>query len=85
MKKIKGRKEVKIVILDSFRNLTDQEIKKKISDFWEDLEYLKKIKILLLDYPELNITKIESQGVKNLWKKISLERQKDIYNGAWKY
>jgi hypothetical protein len=85
MKKSKGREEVKNMVLDQFRFLTDSEIEKKISEFWDDLEYLKKIKILLLVYPDLNITKIEFQGIDVLWKEIPLERKKDIYQGAWKY
>ena len=72
-------------MLDQFRFMTDQEIEKKIFDWWEDLEYFKKLKVLLIAYPDLNITKIEFQGIDVLWKKIPLERQKDIYNGAWKY
>lgn len=72
-------------MLDQFRFSTDQEVEKKILDWWEDLEYLKKIKILLLAYPDLGICKIESQGIDILWKKISLEQKKDIYQDAWKY
>ena len=73
------------MVLDGFRNLTDQEVKKKISDWWEDLEYFKKLKVLLIAYPNLNITKIESQGVADLWRKIPLERKKYFNQGAWKY
>lgn len=69
----------------NFRNLTDQEIKKRISDFFDNLEYIPKLKILLRFYPELNITKIEKIGVTDLWEKIPLEEKKDIYQDQWKY
>jgi hypothetical protein len=72
-------------MLDQFRFMTDQESEKKIFNFWEDLEYIPKLKILLKFYPELNITKIESQGIKNLWGKIPLEEKKNIYQDQWKY
>jgi len=73
------------MVLDSFRGLSDQEIKKKIDEFFSDLEYLEKMRILLRVYPNLNITKIESQGIGILWRKVSLERQKNIYQEQWKY
>jgi hypothetical protein len=72
------------MVLDQFRFMTDQEIEKKIFDFWEDLEYMPKLKILLRIYPELNITLIEKKGVKDLWEKIPLEEKKDIYQDQWK-
>jgi hypothetical protein len=72
-------------MLDRFGSKTDQEIEKEISSWWEDLEYLKKIKILLLAYPDLNITKIEKSGTGKLWKEIPLERKKEFYEDAWKY
>jgi len=57
---------------------------KKINDWWEDLEYLEKIRVLLLAWPGLDITGIEHQGVSVLWKKVDPERKKDFYQDAWK-
>ncbi|MBA7528741.1 hypothetical protein ES705_20931 [subsurface metagenome] len=72
-------------MLDSFNLKTEEEIKKMISDFWEDLEYLTKIKILLRAFEGYSITKLESRGIAKMWKALSLERQKDIYQEQWKY
>ncbi|MBA7529749.1 hypothetical protein ES705_21948 [subsurface metagenome] len=72
-------------MLDPFYNLTDQESKKKVDDFFSDLEYLDKIRILLREFEKLNITKIEEQGIKTLFRKISLDRRKDIFQEQWKY
>lgn len=71
--------------LDPFYLKSKEETKKMIDDFWEDLEYLTKIKILLKAYTHLNITKIESQGVNILWRKLGIEKQKEIYEDQWKY
>jgi len=73
--------------MDLFRLKTEKEIKKMISDFWEDLEleYLTKIKILLRAYPGYSITKLEERGISKMWKALPLQRQKDIYNEQWKY
>ena len=71
--------------MDQFRFMTDQEIKKQISDFWEDIEYLTKIKILLKAYPGYSITKLESRGIAKLWLAIPLDRKKEIYEDQWKY
>ena len=63
----------------------DQKVdEKKINDWWADLEYLEKIRVLLLIYPKLNITSLEFQGINNLWKTAGLERKKDLYQDAWK-
>lgn len=63
----------------------DQEItEKKINDWWVDLEYLEKIRVVLLAYPKLNIFSIENQGINNLWRTTSLERKKELYEDAWK-
>jgi len=71
--------------VDSFRNLTKEESEKKLNDWFFDLEYLEKMRILLRVYPNLNITKIEGQGIGILWRKVDLEKQKDIYQEAWKF
>lgn len=63
----------------------DQGItEKQINDWWEDLEYLEKIRVLLLAWPKLDISGIERQGVSGLWKKVNLERKTDFYQDAWK-
>ena len=72
-------------MLDSFRLRTPEEVKKIISEFWEDLEYLAKIRVLLKAYPDYSITKLESRGIAKMWKALSLERQKDIYQDQYKY
>lgn len=72
------------MVLDQFRFMTDEGIKKRISDFFDDLEYIPKLKILLRAYPELNITKIELKGIDVLWEKISLGEKKNIYQDQWK-
>ena len=72
-------------MLDSFANITDQEIKKRISEFWEDFEYLAKIRILLKAYPGYSITKLEARNINKLWKSLSLEKKKDIYDNQFRY
>jgi hypothetical protein len=72
-------------MLDSFRYKSESEIKKMINDFWEDLEYLVKIRILLKAYPGYSITKLEARNINKLWKSLSLEKQKDIYKDQYKY
>ena len=69
----------------SFRFNTDQEIEKIISDFWEEAEYLMRIRILLRVYPKFNITELENRNVEKLWKSLSLEQKKNIYSDAHKY
>ena len=68
---------------DKFK--TDEEIKKEISSWWEDLEYLVKIRILLKAYPGYSITRLESRGIGKMWKALSLEKQKDIYQDSFRY
>ena len=72
-------------MLDSFRYKSESEIKKIINDFWEDLEYLVKIRILLKAFPGYSITKLESRNINKLWQSLSLEKQKDIYQDQHKY
>jgi len=74
------------MLLDRFRFMTNQEVEKEINNYFEDLEYLKKIKVLLLAYPDLGgICKIEKSGIGKLWKEIPLSRKKELYEDAWKY
>jgi hypothetical protein len=72
-------------VLDSWRFKTKEEIEKMINDFWEDLEYLVKIRILLKAYPDYSITKLEERNINKLWKSLSLEKQKDIYQDQHLY
>ncbi|RXG65453.1 hypothetical protein ES695_07830 [Candidatus Atribacteria bacterium 1244-E10-H5-B2] len=71
--------------MDLFHLKTDQEIKKMINDFWEDTEYLMKIRILLRAYPGFNITKLESRNIEKMWKSLSLKKQKDVYQDQHLY
>jgi len=68
-----------------FRFQTDQEIRKTIDDWFFDLEYLERLRVLIRVYEKLNITKIEEQGISTLWRKIDLSRKKEIYQEAWRY
>jgi len=72
--------------MDIFRLKTEPEIEKMIFDFWEeDIEYLVKIRILLKAYPDYSITKLEERGISKMWKSLSLEQKKDIYNNQYRY
>jgi len=71
--------------LDSFGNMTDQESKKKVDEWFLDLEYLDRLRVLLREFSRLNVSKIEEQGVAILWRKISLERKKEIFRSAWQW
>jgi len=73
------------MVLDQFRFMTDQEIEKRINGYWEDLEYLVKIRILLKAFPGYSITKLESRGIGKLWKALSLKKQKEIYQDSFRY
>jgi len=72
-------------LLDNFKYKSDPEIEKIISDFWDDLEYLVKIRILLKAYPGYSITKLERRGVSELWESLSMDQKKDIYNNQFRY
>ncbi len=72
--------------MDIFYLKSESETKKMLSDFWEDdIEYLMKIRILLKAFPGYSITKLESRGIAKMFKALSLERQKDIYQSQHKY
>lgn len=72
-------------MIDPFYLENESKIKNMIKEFWEDLEYLVKIRILLKAYPGYSITKLEERNINKMWKALSLERQKDIYQGQHKY
>ncbi|MBA7542503.1 hypothetical protein ES705_34826 [subsurface metagenome] len=72
-------------MLDPFYLKTEEEIKRMIKNFWEDLEYLVKIRILLKAYPGYSITKLEARNINRMWKSLSLEQKKDIYNNQYRY
>ena len=71
--------------MDPFYLKDKKEIEKMLSDFWEEAEYLVKIRILLRVYPKFNITKLEERNINKLWKSLSLEKQKDVYEDQYKY
>ncbi len=71
--------------MDPFYLKSESESKKMISDFWEDLEYLVKIRILLKIFEGYSINKLEQRNINKLWKSLSLEKQKDIYQDQYKY
>jgi len=71
--------------MDSFRLKTDQETKNMIKEFWEDCEYLVKIRILLKIFEGYSINKLEARNINKLWKSLSLEKQKDVYQDQYKY
>ena len=73
------------MFLDPFDNLTDQEAKKKVDEFFNDLEYLEKIRKLLKYYPKYNITKLEQKNIFKMWKAIPLEAKKGIVEYQLKY
>jgi hypothetical protein len=71
--------------MDPFYLKTKKEAEDMVKNFWEDLEYLVKIRILLRVYPKFNITKLEERNINKLWKSLSLERKKEIYQDQYKY
>ena len=71
--------------MDPFYLKNESEIKDMIREFWEDIEYLSKIRILLSAFPGYSITKLESRGIAKMWQALSLEQRKDIYIDQYKY
>ncbi|MBA7578739.1 hypothetical protein ES695_14000 [Candidatus Atribacteria bacterium 1244-E10-H5-B2] len=71
--------------MDPFYLKTKKEIEKMLNEFWEDLEYLVKIRILLKIFEGYSITKLEARNINKLWKSLSLEKQKDVYQSQHKY
>lgn len=72
-------------MVNPFQYKSESEIKDMIKNFWEDTEYLVKIRILLRIFEGYSITKLESRGIAKMWKSLSLERQKDVYNTQHKF
>jgi len=65
----------------------EEELRLKVSKWWIDLPYLKKLEILLSredkregfkGYPAFNITAIEGVGVRTFWDYNNLEQKKAI-------
>ena len=79
------RKGDKIMVLDQFYRKTEPEIKKMLNDWFFELEYLERLRVLLRVYEKLSITKIEEQGVSTLWRKVNLQRQKELCQENWQY
>jgi len=73
------------MVLDPFRLKTNQEIIKQVDEWFSDLEYLVKIRILTKFFPGYSIGKLEERGISKMWKSLSLERKKDIYDSQYKY
>jgi hypothetical protein len=71
--------------MDMFHLKTKKEIEDMLKIFWEDTEYLMKIRILLRVYPKFNITKLESRNVEKLWQSLSIEQRKNIFQDQYKY
>ena len=59
----------------------EKELEIKVSKWWMDLPYLKKLEILLErgtksgQYPNFNITAIEGIGIRTFWNYNSLEKK----------
>ncbi|MBA7555284.1 hypothetical protein ES705_47942 [subsurface metagenome] len=71
--------------LDPFYLKTEKETSDILKIFWEDTEYLMKIRILLKIFEGYSITKLEARNINKLWKSLSLEKQKDVYQSQHKY
>ena len=72
--------------MDPFYLKSQKEIENMLREFWENnIEYLMKIRILLSAFPGYSITKLEARNINKMWKALSLERQKDIYQDQHKY
>ncbi|MBA7689557.1 hypothetical protein ES703_98065 [subsurface metagenome] len=71
--------------MDPFYLKTKEETEKMLKIFWEDTEYLMKIRILLKIFEGYSITKLEARNINKLWKSLSLEKQKDVYQSQYKY
>jgi len=57
----------------------EKEFRVKINTWFNSLKYLQKLGIILEEYPKLDVTSIELQGLNNLWRTAgSLERKKLI-------
>ncbi|MBA7642830.1 hypothetical protein ES703_50539 [subsurface metagenome] len=54
----------------------EEEFKTKVNTWWNSLKYLQKLGIILEEYPKLDVTSIELQGLNNLWRTAgSLEKK----------
>ena len=72
-------------MIDMFKFKNNQEIEKMIADFWEEIEYLVKVRILLSAFEGYSITKLEERGISKMWLALSLEKRKDIFNYQYRY
>ncbi|MBA7526291.1 hypothetical protein ES705_18452 [subsurface metagenome] len=71
--------------MDPFYLKSEKEIKNMIKEYWENIEYLTKIRILLSAFPGYSITKLEERNINKMWRSLSLEKQKDVYNTQHKF
>ena len=57
----------------------EKELEIKVNTWFNSLKYLQKLGIVLELFPKLDVTSIELQGLKNLWRTAgSLEKKKLI-------
>lgn len=71
--------------MNLFHLKSEEETEKMIKNFWEDLEYLSKIRVLLRYYEGYSITKLEARNINKLFYALDLEKKKDILNNQYKY
>jgi len=71
--------------MDPFYLKSEKEISDMLSNFWEDTEYLMKIRILVKIFEGYSITKLEEKGISKLWQSLSLQQRKNIYEDQHKY
>ena len=72
-------------MINPFQYKSESEIKGMIEEFFSDCEYMVKLRILLKAYPGYSITKLEARNINKLFKSLSLEKQKDIYQSQHLY
>ncbi|MBA7631525.1 hypothetical protein ES703_39057 [subsurface metagenome] len=57
----------------------EEKLKNEVNTWFNSLKYLQKLGIILEEYPKLDVTSIELQGLNNLWRTAgSLEKKKLI-------
>ncbi|MBA7513946.1 hypothetical protein ES705_05964 [subsurface metagenome] len=57
----------------------EKELEIKVNTWFKSLKYLQKLGIILEEFPKLDVTSIELQGLNNLWRTAgSLEKKKLI-------
>ncbi|MBA7585040.1 hypothetical protein ES695_16225 [Candidatus Atribacteria bacterium 1244-E10-H5-B2] len=72
-------------MINPFQYKSESEIKGMIEEFFSDCEYMVKLRILLKAYPGYSITKLEARNINKLWKSLSINQKKDIYQDQHRY